>query len=119
MSEHRTNIPIKSVTLKTINRFPTIYKIQARQAIEYEVKDAIRITADSFVMASILALVEEFGFGTNEQSTRIYRFVAKLQEIIDTNADYYDDAVAIGLRNKLHGLGIEYGGKDNEQRETE
>ena len=107
------NIPIKLVTLKTINRFPTIYKIQARQAIEYEVKDAIRITADSFVMASILALVEEFGFGTNEQSTRIYRFVAKLQEIIDTNAEYYDDAVAIGLRNKLHGLGIEYGSKDN------
>lgn len=112
------SIPIKSVTAKTINRFPMLYKIQAKQAIEYEVKDAIRITADAFVMASILALVEEFGFGTTEQSTRIPRFIERLQSIIDTNADHYDDAVAIGLRNKLHGLGIEYnlGGRD-EQRD--
>lgn len=111
------SIPIKEVTAKTINRFPMLYKIQARQAIEYEVKDAIRITADSFVMASMLALVEEFGFGTNERSTRLPRFIERLQSIIDTNADHYDDAVAIGLRNKLHGLGIEYnlGGRD-EQR---
>ena len=102
------DIPIKQVTQKTINRFPMLYKLQAQKAIEYEVKDAIRITADSFVMASILALVEEFGFGTTEQSTRIPRFIERLQSIIDTNADHYDDAVAIGLRNKLHGLGIEY-----------
>lgn len=102
------SIPIKEVTAKTINRFPMLYKMQAKKAIEYEVSDAIRITADSFVMASMLALVEEFGFGTNERSTRILRFVKRLQNIIDTSADYYDDAVAIGLRNKLHGLGIEY-----------
>ena len=102
------SIPIKEVTAKTINRFPMLYKVQAQKAIEYEVRDAIRITADSFVMASILALVEEFGFGTTEQSTRIPRFVERLQSIIDTNADHYDDAVAIGLRNKLHGLGIDY-----------
>ena len=102
------SIPIKEVTKKTINRFPMLYKLQAQKAIEYEVSDAIRITAHSFVMASILALVEEFGFGTTVQSTRIPRFVERLQSIIDTNADYYDDAVAIGLRNKLHGLGIEY-----------
>lgn len=102
------SIPIKSVTAKTINRFPMLYKIQAQKAIEYEVRDSIRITADSFVMASILALVEEFGFGTTEQSTRIPRFIERLQSIIDVNAEHYDDAVAIGLRNKLHGWGIEY-----------
>jgi hypothetical protein len=102
------DIPIKQVTQKTINRFPMLYKMQALQAIQYEVHDAIRITADSFVMASMLALVEEFGFGTTEQSTRIPRFIKRLQSIIDVNAEHYDDAVAIGLRNKLHGLGIEY-----------
>jgi len=108
------SIPIKPITAKTINRFPMLYKMQAQKAIEYEVSEAIRTTADSFVMAAILALVEEFDFGTKENSTRIPRFVMKLQDIIDINAERYDDAVAIGLRNKLHNLGIEYdigGGK--------
>jgi hypothetical protein len=107
-------IPIKPITSKTINRFPALYKIQAQKAIEYEVSDAIRITADSFVAASILALVEEFGFGTSEKSTKIHRFVKRLQSIIDVNADFYDDAVAIGLRNKLRGYGVDYGGENNE-----
>ena len=65
-------------------------------------------------MASILALVEEFGYGTTENATRIPRFVMKLQDIIDINAEHYDDAVAIGLRNKLQDLGVNYelgGGK--------
>jgi hypothetical protein len=99
---------MKESTAKTINRFPVLYKMQAQKVIEYEVADAIRITADSFVMASILALVEEFGFGTTGNATRICRYIAKLQSIIDTNAEHYDDAVAEGLRNKLHNLGIEY-----------
>ena len=97
-----------------------IYRMQALKAVENEVHDAIRTTADAFVMASILALVEEFGFGTTEQATRIPRFVNRLQGIIDVNAEHYDDAVAIGLRNKLHGLGIEY--KEvfgDEQREAD
>jgi hypothetical protein len=102
------NIPIKPITAKTINRFPMLYKMQAQKAIEYEVRDAIRTTADSFVMAAILALVEEFDFGTKPNSSRIPRFVMKLQDIIDINAAYYDDAIAEGLRNKLHNLGIEY-----------
>lgn len=93
---------------KPIKRFPMVYKMQAQKAIDYAIDDAIRTTADSFVMASVLALVEEFDFGTKENSTRIPRFIAKLQEIIDTNADFYDDAVAEGLKNKLHNLGIEY-----------
>ena len=102
------NIPIKPITMKTIGRFPMLYRLQAQKAIEYEVSDAIRITADSFVAASILALVEEFGFGTTERSTRVQRFVKRLQSIIDVNADFYEDAVAIGLRNKLKGYGVEY-----------
>lgn len=108
------SIPIKPITSKMINRFPMLYKIQAQKAIEHEVSDAIRITADSFVAASILALVEEFGFGTTENSTRVLRFVKRLQSIIDVNADFYDDAVAIGLRNKLKGYGIDYKSMEKE-----
>lgn len=101
-------IPVKKATLKTVNRFPQLYKIQALQAIDSEVHDAIDTTADSFAMAAILALIEEFDFGTTERSTRIKRFVDRLQTIIDTNAEYFDDAVREGLRNKLHNLGVEY-----------
>lgn len=112
------SIPINKVTLKAINRFPELYKRQTLQFLYYEKRDAIHTTADTFVMASVLALVEEFRFGTKKYSTRIQRFISKLQEIIDTSADYYDDAVAFGLKNKLSELGIEYNGllgKDDEK----
>lgn len=95
-------------TMQTVKRFPEIYKRQALRAIELETSEAIRMTADSFVMASILALVEAFQFGTNERSTRITKYVSRLQEIIDTNAERYDDAVVEGLHNRLQNLGIEY-----------
>lgn len=101
-------IPLKPVTLKTVNRFPAIYKIQAQQAIRYEVHEAIRITADSFVMASLIALIEEFDFGTNEKATKIHRFIKKLQQVIDVSADFYDDAIANGLENKLNNYGVKY-----------
>lgn len=101
-------IPVSKATLKTINRFPELYKRQALQVLDYEKHETIRMTADSFVMASLIALVEEFGFGTTETSTRLNRFVDKLQEVIDTSAEYYDDAVVEGLHNKLHALGIDY-----------
>ena len=102
------NIPIKQVTEKTINRFPMLYKMQAKQAIDYEVRGAIRMTADVMVMASILAAIEEFGCGTSANSTKIHKYIARLQSIVDTSAEYYDDDVAIGLQNRLHALGIEY-----------
>lgn len=101
-------IPVSKATLKTINRFPELYKRQALQVLDYEKHETIRMTADSFVMASLIALVEEFGFGTTETSTRLNRFAAKLQEVIDTSAEYYDEAVVEGLHNKLHALGIDY-----------
>lgn len=101
-------IPVSKATLKTINRFPELYKRQALQVIDHEQSEAIRMTADSFVMASMIALVEEFDFGTTPNSTRIGRFIAKLQEVIDTNAEYYDNAVVEGLHNKLQRLGIDY-----------
>lgn len=100
--------PVSKSTMQTIKRFPELYKRQALQVIDREQSEAIRITADSFVMASILVLIEEFGFGTSEKSTRVQRFVSKLQEVIDTNAEYYDDAVAEGLHNKLSNYGIDF-----------
>ena len=100
--------PLGKATMQTIKRFPELYKRQATQVIHAEVDDAIRTTADSFVMASIIALIEEFGFGTNERATRVKRYIAKLQETIDTNAEFYDNAVAEGLHNKLSAYGLDY-----------
>lgn len=101
--------PLGKATMQTIKRFPELYKRQAMQVIHAEVDDAIRTTADSFVMAALLVLVEEFGFGTSgANATRVQRFMGKLQEVIDVNAEYYDDAVAEGLRNKLSYHGITY-----------
>lgn len=102
-------IPIKPATMKTINRFPELYKRQALQVIQSEKSDAIRITADSFVMASMLAVIKVFKCGTASNSTKLDEYVSELQDIIDTNAIFYDDAVAIGLRNQLHDLGVKYG----------
>ena len=101
--------PISKATMQTIKRFPELYKRQAMQVIDREVDEAIRKTADCFVMASILVLVEEFGFGTiGANATKVKRFTEKSQEVIDTNAEYYDDAVAEGLRNRLSNQGVCY-----------
>lgn len=102
------SIPIKPMTAEAIRRFPELYKRIATKAIQYEVSEAIRTTSDSFVMAAMLALIEEFDFGTTGDQIRLHRFLAKLQEIINVNAEFYDDAIAQGLYNKLHALGIDY-----------
>ena len=101
-------IPVSKATLKTINRFPELYKRQSLQVLDSEISEKIRTTADSFVMASMVAVIEVFHCGTSSNSTKLKEYVAALQDIIDTNAIFYDDAVAIGLRNKLHDLGVEY-----------
>lgn len=99
-------IPVSKATIKVVNRFPELYKRQALQAIDGEVTDAIRITADSFVMASAISIIE---LGLCDPDTEdIHKYIAKLQEVIDTGAEYYDDAVAEGLRNRLHNYGIDY-----------
>ena len=102
-------IPIKPATMKTINRFPELYKRQALQVIDSELHDKISITADSFVMGSMLAVIKVFKCGTSANSTKLDEYVSELQNIIDINAEFFEDAVAIGLRNQLHDLGVKYG----------
>ena len=103
-------IKVSKATMDCVRRFPQLYKMQAFQVIDKEVRDAISITADAFVMAAMIALVEDFGFGTKAGSTRLYKFVEKMQTIIDFGAEQYDTAVSEGLRNRLQNLGVEYVG---------
>ena len=108
-------VKVSKATMATIKRFPELYKRQAMQVIDSEVRSAISITADAFVMASMLVLIEEFGFGTKADSTRLPRFVKALQDTIDVNAEYYDEAVAEGLRQKLHNYySVDYGGETHD-----
>lgn len=101
---------VSKATMDCVRRFPQLYKMQALQVIDKEVRDAINITADTFVMASMVVMIEHYGLdATNEDS--INTFVKHLQDIVDFNADRYDDAVAEGLRNRLrNSYGIEYKG---------
>lgn len=101
-------IPITQATMKTINRFPELYKRQALQVIDREKSDAVRTTAHAVVMGAMLAFIEVTRCGTAANSTKLKKYVAALQSIIDTNALFYEDSVAIGLRNRLHDLGVEY-----------
>jgi hypothetical protein len=95
-------IPVSKATLATVKRFPELYKRQALQAIDAEVRDKTSIAIDTIIMAAQLVLVEQ---GREEE---IPTFISSLQENVDTSADHYEDAVAEGLRNRLHNLGIEY-----------
>ena len=95
-------IPVSKATLATVKRFPELYKRQALQAIDAEVRDKTSIAIDTIIMAALLVLVEQ------GRGMEIPAFVAALQEIVDTSAEYYEDAAAEGLRNRLHNLGIEY-----------
>lgn len=101
-------IPVSKATVKVINRFPELYKRQALQAIDTESSRSIRSTADAFLMAAMLVLIEEFDFGTTATSTKLTRFVQAMQNKIDTSADFYEIAVIEGLHNQLLSHGVEY-----------
>ena len=103
-------IPISAPSMKQLNAFPSRLKIIAHSVVDSEVRDKVAITADTMLMAAMLTLIEDFEFGKRTcDNARLRRFVAGVQERVDTAADLYTDAVAIGLKNRLHTYGIEYG----------
>ena len=95
---------ISKASIAMLKRMSDKDRILANAVLKEEVHDKISITADSFVCASMLVLMEEFGFG----KTRIERFIKALQEQIDTSAEFYDDAITEGLIAKLANKGICY-----------
>lgn len=89
-------------TMDVIKRFPSKEKMLALQVLGNEVKDKAGIAIDSVFMATCLYLVE-----TN-RADEIEAYMKWMQEKLDHDADWYEDAVAEGLQNQLHELGIEY-----------
>lgn len=106
-------IPISDASVAQLRRFPYKERLIAQQVLRKEVLDKVDITADSIVCASLIVLIEEFGFGTKtSDKSRILRYIKSLQELLDLSADYYDEAMAEGLRLRLHRLGVDYERKE-------
>lgn len=101
-------IKYKKPTIDTLRRFPYLYRMQAQQVLDKEVRLAIASTADSFVMASLLVMIEEYGLDTSDGSDDVQKFISALQKVIDFNSEYYEEAIAEGLRHKLREYGVEY-----------
>lgn len=95
--------------------------MQARIAHEYlmtNTKERLREFIDINFMASILALIENFGWGTTATSTRIPRFRNAVNDILEEVFDHqslsgdvmykYDGCGFERLRIRLHRHGVEY-----------
>lgn len=102
-------IKLSPWSAKMLKQLPDKQRVITKAILQSEIRDTVRVSVDTILMAAILAGVEEGFWGTWGNATRIPRFVARVNKIVDTTVDRYDDAVAEGLRAKLHSLGVEYG----------
>lgn len=101
---------ISDASLKQLRRFPYKERMIAEQIVRSEIIDKVRLTTDACTMAAIIVMIEKFDFGTNvrRDDSRIRQFMDCYQEVMDFAADRYGDAMAEGLRKRLHDLGIDY-----------
>lgn len=93
---------VSKATWDVIRRFPSKEKLLAFQVLGQEVKDKAGIAIDSVMMATCLYLIEA------GRADEIEAYMKWMQEKLDHDADWYEDAVAEGLQGQLHNLGYEY-----------
>lgn len=101
-------LKISSWSAKMLKQLPDKYRIIMRKILDYEVRDAVRLAADTLDQAWMVVLIEEGVCGTGKRATRLHRYHGHVQELVDTTADYYEDGVAIALRHRLHNLGVDF-----------
>ena len=106
---------ISDASIKQLRRLPSRERILAEQIIKNEIIDKTRITADSCTMAAIITLIENDRYGKNVRraDSKIRAFMDYYQEVMDYAAERYGDAMAEGLRKRLHDLGIDYESKED------
>lgn len=102
------DLKVTPMTAKMLKQMPDKYRIIMKQILKYEVRDAVRLAADSLDQAWMIVLIEEGICGTGANATRLAKLHGKVQELVDAAADRYDDGLAIGLRNRLHNLGVDF-----------
>lgn len=94
--------------MNAVNRFPLVYKRQAFAMLDQATHEAVRKTFDGVICASMLVLIQEFGFGTKENSTRLKRYMEKMQGYVDYNCELYDEDFVAGMIRQLKEHGVEY-----------
>jgi hypothetical protein len=87
------------------------YKTNSRREADLK-NERVRVldrTVDTMVCASMLVLIDEFGFGTRQyQRSRLLRFKNALEKLLFDSAEFYEEAMMEGLRNRLMDRGITY-----------
>lgn len=64
---------------------------------------------DIVIISAVLALVDEFGWGSGKRATRIPRFIAAVEKTLQEACDRYDHAFAMtALQKRLDNYGITY-----------
>lgn len=94
--------------MNAVNRFPMLYKLQALKMLDEATSEAIQKTFDGMMCASMLVLIQEFGFGTRKDATRLKKYAEEMQRYIDDNCKLYDDVFIEGMRKQLEAHGVSY-----------
>jgi hypothetical protein len=94
--------------MKAVNRFPLIYKKQALAMLDMVRQDSVSMTFDGMMCASMLVLIQEFGFGTRKDATRLKKYAEEMQRYIDDNCKLYDEVFIEGMKRQLKAHGIDY-----------
>ena len=64
---------------------------------------------DIVIVSAVLALIEQFGWGSGKRATRIPRFIAAVEKTLQEACDRYDHAFAMtALQKRLDNYGITY-----------
>ena len=112
--QHFANIYADEVNkvLAKLQKTSPVDKMTVRRTFNLLNTDYGRMMFDLAQMLSMITLVEEFGFGTGKNATRIPRFVKAVQERLDDYSDRMGECAPNHAWNKLKDLGIDYAVSD-------
>lgn len=72
---------------------------------------------DMFIMASLLVLIDDFGFGTTGQKNKESRLAKYIHRVLTVAGEYsstYEDGLLIAMKKHLHERGLDYEGLEKE-----
>lgn len=94
--------------LARMQKASAVDKMNIRRMVSELTTDYGRMMFDFAAMLALITMVEDFGFGTGENATRIPRFVKAMQERMDDYTDRMEECAPQHAWNKLQEHGIEY-----------
>ena len=91
-----------------MQRASAVDKMNIRRMVSDLTINYGRMMFDFAAMLALITMVEDFGFGTGENATRIPRFVKAMQERMDNYTDRMEECAPQHAWNKLKEHGIDY-----------